>query len=116
MSNERLTDKIIQKLLDDAKINSFPNGSNVLEIQRALSTASKRGTNKKGFPEFTAVVNDFVIVVEDKGESKFQANYLDSEKKFLMMDTKSITDYAENGALFYAWKIIQNSNFKKSYC
>ncbi len=58
------------------------NGSNILEIQRALSTVSKRGTNKKDFPEFTAVVNDFVIVVEDKADPKFQANYLDGEKNF----------------------------------
>ena len=113
MPNERQTDNIILKLLDDADIKYFPNGSNILEIQQALATASKRGTNKAGFPEFTAVVKDFVIVIEDKAETKFQANYLDAEKKFLLMDTKSITNYAENGALFYAWKIIQNSNFKK---
>ena len=113
MPNEKLTDLIISRLLDAAKINFFPNGSNIFEIQRALSTASKRGTNKQGFPEFTAVVNDFVIVVEDKAENKFQANYLDDEKNLLLMDTPSITNYAENGALFYAWKIIQNSNFKK---
>ena len=100
MPNEKLTDLIISRLLDAAKINFFPNGSNIFEIQRALSTASKRGTNKQGFPEFTAVVNDFVIVVEDKAENKFQANYLDDEKNLLLMDTPSITNYAENGALF----------------
>ena len=115
MTNERQTDFIVADLLKRAEIDFFPNGSNVIEIQRALATASKRGTNKQGYPEFTAVVNDFVIVVEDKADTKFQANYLDEEKNFLLMDTPSITGYAENGALFYAWKIIQNSNFKKVF-
>lgn len=90
MPNERQTDLIISKLLDDAEINHSPNGSDILEIKNALATASKRGTNRQGFPEYTAVVNDFVIVVEDKAESKFQANYLDQEKKNLLMDAKSI--------------------------
>lgn len=111
MPNERQTDFIIAELLNVAGINFSPNGSDIYEIQNALKTASKRGTNKKGFPEFTAVVNDFVIVVEDKAENKFQANYLGENT--LLMDTKSITDYAENGALHYALKIIERSNFKK---
>ena len=113
MANERLTDNIIKKLLDAANISFYPNGSDIVEIQRALSTASKRGTNKQGFPEFTAVVNDFVIVIEDKAESKFQANYFD--ERTLLMDEKSIINYAENGALHYALKIIESSHYKKVF-
>ena len=113
MPNERKTDFIIAELLKAAQINFFPNGSNILEIQNALATASKRGTNHQGFPEFTAVVNDFVLVVEDKAETKFQADYLGEDKTTLLMDTKSITNYAENGALHYALKIIEKSHFKK---
>ena len=115
MPNERQTDFIVAEYLKNAAIDFFPNGSRVDEIQNALKTASKRGTDKQGFPEFTAVVNDFVIVIEDKADSNFQANYLDADKKFLLTDTKSIINYAENGALFYAWKIIQNSTFKKVF-
>lgn len=111
MPNERQTDDIIANLLRVAEINYCPNGSEVIEIQKALSTASKRGTNKKGFPEFTAVVKDFVIVIEDKAETKFQADYLGGDT--LLMDTKSITCYAENGALHYALNIIEKTNFKK---
>ena len=111
MPNERQTDDIIANLLRVAEINYCPNGSEVIEIQKALSTASKRGTNKKGFPEFTAVVKDFVIVIEDKAETKFQADYLGGDT--LLMDTKSITYYAENGALHYALNIIEKTNFKK---
>lgn len=111
MPNEKQTDFIISRLLENADINFFPNGSNVYEIQNALSTASKRGTNKTGFPEFTAVVKNFVIVIEDKAETRFQSKYLGENT--LLMDEKSIVDYAENGALHYALKIIQSSNFKK---
>ena len=113
MPNERQTDFIIADLLKKAAIDFFPNGSRVDEIQNALKTASKRGTDKQGFPEFTAVVNDFVIVIEDKADSNFQANYLGNDT--LLMDTESITDYAENGALHYALKIIQSSHFKKIF-
>lgn len=113
MPNERKTDLIIAKLLDSANIKFSPSGSDTLEIQHALSTASKRGTGKQGFPEYIAVVNDFVIVIEDKAEPKFQANYFD--EKTLLMDDKSIMNYAENGAVFYAKKIIQNSSYKKVF-
>lgn len=111
MPNEKQTDFIIAKLLESANINFFPNSSNISEIQNALSTASKRGTNKQGFPEFTAVVNDFVIVIEDKADKKFQANYLGENT--LLMDTPSITKFAENGALHYALNILEKTNFKK---
>ena len=108
MPNEKQTDFIISRLLENADIKFFPNGSNVYEIQNALSTASKRGTNKTGFPEFTAVVKNFVIVIEDKAETRFQSKYLGENT--LLMDENSIIHYAENGALHYALKIIQSSN------
>ena len=57
MPNEKLTDLIISRLLDAAKINFFPNGSNIFEIQRALSTASKRGTKKFFVADGHAVYN-----------------------------------------------------------
>lgn len=73
---------------------------------------SKRGTGKKGFPEYLAISGDFVIVIEDKAKVEDQANYL-KDNETLLMDTSSITKYAENGALHYALSIIQNTNFKK---
>jgi len=113
LPNETQTDLIIAELLKDAGIKFFPKGSDVLEIQNALKTASKRGTDKKGFPDFTAVVKDFVIVIEDKADTKFQAKYINDDEKKLLMDTDAIINYAENGARFYAEKIVNNSNFKK---
>ncbi|MDR2835585.1 MAG: hypothetical protein LBV69_05220 [Bacteroidales bacterium] len=93
MANERKTDFFIGKLLDASKIAYTPNGSSIKEIQDALKTASKKGTGKVGFPEFTAKINDFIIVIEDKFDNSKQANYTDEEKTTLEEDTKSITDF-----------------------
>jgi len=112
MSNEKKTDFFIGGLLDLAKIKFTPNGSEIKEIQDALKTASKKGTGKVGFPEFTAKSKDFIIVIEDKADIEKQANYNDDEKTELSTDTKSITDYAENGALHYTNKIIKKTSFK----
>jgi len=97
MTNERTTDFFIGKLLDLAKINYTPNGSAIIEIQNALKTASKKGTGKVGYPEFVGKSNDFIIIIEDKADIDKQVNYQDDEKSILSMDTKSITNYAENG-------------------
>ena len=115
MANEKKTDFFIGKLLDLAKIKFTPNGSDIKEIQDALKTASKKGTGKVGFPEFTAKSNDFIIVIEDKADIEKQADYKDDEKTELEIKTKSITDYAENGALHYANEIIKKTSFKKVF-
>ena len=115
MANEKATDFFIGSLLNKANITFTPNGSNIKEVNEALKTASKKGTNKVGFPEFTAKVNDFLLVIEDKALIEHQANYEDEEKTSLLMDTKSITEYAENGALHYAQHIIANTTYKKIF-
>ncbi len=112
MANERKTDFFIGGLLDNVKIKYTPNGSDIKEIDDALKTASKRGNGKAGYPEFTAKVNDFVIVIEDKAELDKQALY-DGEK--LSKETKAVCDYAENGALHYANHIAQKTSFKKVF-
>jgi type I restriction enzyme M protein len=113
--NEKITDFFIGKLLTNAKIAFTPNSSNIKEVQDALKTASKKGTGRQGFPEFTAISKDFILVVEDKASLEKQANYDDEENTILSLDKKSITDYAENGALHYAKEIIAKTSFKKIF-
>ena len=113
MPNEKKTDHIVAQMLSDVKINFVPNGSEIKEIDAALRTSSKRGTGKKGFPEFTAQVDDFIIVIEDKAEVEKQAKYMNDKKDTLLMDSDSVVNYAENGALHYALHIIQKTSFKK---
>ena len=113
--NEKSLDLFIGKLLDAANIKYTPNGSTIKEIDEALKTASKKGTGTVGFPEFVGISNDFIIVVEDKADLEKQANYSDEESTTLATDIKSLTDYAENGALHYGKHIIANTSFKKIF-
>lgn len=115
MVNEKITDLFISRQLDEFKIKYTPNGSSIKEIQEALKTASKKGTKSKGFPEFVAKSSDYILVIEDKGDTNKQAKYSSKNKEKLDMNIKSITDYAENGALHYAQHIAKNTNFKKIF-
>jgi len=107
------TDLWVAKQLDECGIKFDAQGSNVKELDEALKTASKRGTGKAGYPEYVAVIGDFVLVIEDKADIEKQVNLTD--KGVIATDTKSITDYAVNGAYFYAKHIAQNSPFKKVF-
>ena len=113
MENERVTDFFIAELLTTSGIEFTPSGSSIKEIQEALKTASKKGTGEVGFPDFTSKSKDFILVIEDKASLQKQAKYEDETT--LATDTKSITDYAENGALHYAQQIISKTSFKKVF-
>ena len=106
------TDLWVNDLLKEAGIKLTAQGSNILEIDNALKTASKKGTGKVGFPEYCGVVKDFVIVIEDKANVERQVKLDDNS--ILDMDVKSITDYALNGAYFYTKHILDNTNYKKA--
>ncbi len=116
MAKEKETDFIIKQLLDSANIKCHAEESNIVEVQAALQTASKRGTGKSGYPEFVGISDDFLIVIEDKASFDKQARYVnEADKDTLLMDQQSVTDYAENGALHYALHIIKNTSFKKIF-
>lgn len=107
------TDLWVAKQLDDCCIQFDAQGSNIKELDEALKTASKRGTGNAGYPEYTAVIGDFVLVIEDKADINKQIKLTDTG----IIDTsvKAVTDYAVNGAYFYAKHIAQNSSFKKVF-
>lgn len=107
------TDLWVAAQLDECKIRFDAQGSNVKEINEALKSASKRGTGNAGYPEYTAVIADFVLVIEDKADMDKQIKLTDSG----IIDTsvKAVTDYAVNGAYFYAKHIAQNTPFKKVF-
>ena len=56
-------DLYIHDLLVEAGIQADTQGSNIIEINNALKSASKHKTGNVGFPEYCAVVNDFVLVM-----------------------------------------------------
>ena len=109
-----MTDDLIAKLLNEANIDYIRDDGCNIEVCKALKTASKRKTNKNGFPEFTAQIDDFVIVIEDKSSLLHHEKYEDDEET-LAMDPKAIIDYAVNGAVHYAQHIAKNTNFDKIF-
>lgn len=113
MANEKNTDLIVAAKLKAAGIPFCPNGSAIKDIKKALKSASKKGNGQSGYPEFVAQVGDFLLVIEDKADTSHQARYIDDTRTSLLMDTSSIVNYAENGAVHYAKHIVQHSSFKK---
>lgn len=107
------TDLWVAAQLDENNIKFDAQGSEVKEIDEALKSASKRGTGKAGYPEYVAVIGDFVLVIEDKADVAKHVNLTDDG--VIDMEVKSITDYAVNGAYFYGKHIAQNSSFKKVF-
>lgn len=96
---EILTDYWVRDLLKEANIHLDPQGSSIVEINNALKSASKKGTGKVGFPEFVGVIKDFLIVIEDKSDLSKHIKLNDNG--LISLESKDVTDYAVNGALFY---------------
>ena len=110
---EAITDLWVYDLLKEAKIseNFTAQGSNIKEINKALQTASKRGTGKVGFPEYVGVVKNFLIVIDDKADTSKHVNF--NENKIISEDVASICDYAVNGALFYGKHLAKNTSYSE---
>ena len=105
------TDLWVYELLKEAKIKADYQGSSIKEIDEALKTASKKGTGNVGFPEYIAVVKDFLLVIEDKANLD---KHIKRNKDNLIDETQSsIVNYAVNGALFYGKHLSKNTNYKK---
>ena len=107
------TDLWVATQLKENNIKFDAQGSEVKEIDEALKSASKRGTGKPGYPEYVATSKDFVLVIEDKADVGKHSNLTDDG--ILDMETKSITNYAVNGAYYYGNHIAKNSAFKKVF-
>lgn len=105
------TDLWVFTLLNEADIHLDPQGSTIKELNDALRTASKRGTGKAGFPEYVGVVKDYLLVIEDKADLSHHIKF--DGKGLVSMKTSDITDYAVNGALFYAKHLVKNTSYKK---
>lgn len=115
MRAEKMTDHIVYGLMTSAGLSPEPEKTQIREVQNALKTASKRMTGKTGKPEFIAMSGNYLIIVEDKADTKYQANYMTDKNDTLLMDTSSVEDYAENGALHYAQHITCYTSFKKVF-
>ena len=105
------TDLWVYDLLKIARLKLSAQGSDIVEIDNALKTASKSKTGKVGRPEYCRVVKDFLVVIEDKANI---ANHLKlNDKNLICTETASIRDFAVNGALHYGIHLAKNTNYKK---
>ncbi len=111
-NNEKKTDFWVYDLLKEAQIDLEPNNSSIKELEAALKTASKRKTQHVGKPEFIGIVKDFVLVIEDKAKTD---KHIKKDGDVILQDVKSVTDYAVNGALFYAQHLALNTTYKKIF-
>ena len=111
--SEAKFDLHIHDLLREAGINAEYQSTDSIELKEALSTASKSQTGEPGRPDYIAVVEGYVIVIEDKK---------DRDKLLLLGDDGTISltpqatkDYAVNGAVWYAKKILQHGTYTKIF-
>lgn len=105
------TDLWVYDLLKEAGICLDPQGCSIKEVDEALKTASKKGTGNVGYPEYVGAVKDFLLVIEDKSDLSKHVKY--NEKELICTETKSVTDYAVNGAYFYGKHLINNTHYRK---
>ena len=110
---EVMTDFWVYDMLREIGVHNLfsAQGSNIKELDEALSTASKKGTGNVGFPEYVGLIKDFLIVIEDKASLNKHVNR--NNNGLIAEDIKSITDYAVNGALFYGKHLAKNTTYNK---
>jgi type I restriction enzyme M protein len=108
---EILTDFWVYELLKEANIDLHPQGSNIIEVDDALKTASKAKTGKVGFPEYSGVVKDFLLVIENKADVSQHVKR--NEKDIICDEVTSVKNYAVNGALFYGKHLSHKTTYKK---
>lgn len=108
---EAKTDLWVYGLLTEVGIELEPQGSSIVEINNALKTASKKGTGNVGFPEFIGVVNDFILVIENKPDLSMHVKLTD--KGIISNTSKDVQSYAVNGALFYGQHLAKHTSYKK---
>ena len=111
--NEANFDLYIHDLLVEAGINADYQTTEINSLVNALSSASKSITGNHGRPDFIAVIQDFILVMEDKADRN--KLILRDESGQISQSDKAVKDYAVNGALFYARKILEGSKFNKIF-
>ena len=110
---EAQTDIWVHDLLKSEGIILEYQGCSIKEVNDALKTASKSGKGNAGFPEFCGVVNDFLVVIEDKADL---TNHIYRDPKGLIdLSTEAVKKYAVNGAYHYGLHLAKNTTYHKVF-
>lgn len=110
--NEVKTDSWVRDLLKVANIPFAEQGGGTKELDEAFKTASKALSGKAGYPDFCAVVKDFVFVFENKADIDKHCK-LDSKNCIDLENADSVKNYAVNGAIHYGKHLAKHTNYKK---
>ena len=102
----------IQNRLEAVEIFSETQSTQNVEINTALKTASKNQIGNEGYPDHIALVGDFVLVMEDKSD---RLKLILREDGKISQSVDATQNYALNGALFYANKILDGTRYKKVF-
>lgn len=114
MPNEATaTDQFVRHLIENIDVAYYEQGSDNFQISTGLKHASKRGTNKPGNPDFSFLVDNYPVLVEDK-PSVYKANAYDSQGRLLLTQPETV-EYADNGAVWYATHVVKNSFFHEAF-
>lgn len=107
MGNEKATDQFVRDLLRDIGVTRPWEQDGGPKWKRdALAGGSKSKAGKgEGKPEFVFVVDDFIVIVEDKKEARFTRFLEDGQ---VTTDFPYRQDYALNGAVHYASAMLRN--------
>jgi len=108
---EAKTDLWVHAMLTQAGIKLEPQGSSLFDIDTALKSASKSGSGNVGFPEYIGIVQDFLLVIENKAD--VNQHIKRNEQKAISLESKDVQNFAVNGALFYGKHLAQHTNYKK---
>ena len=104
--NESNFDLYIHDLLTSSKIHADYQHTEIIALNEALKTASKSQTGEKGMPDFIAVVKGFYLVIEDKADQSKLC--LRDENGNISQTIKATREFAVNGAVFYARRILDS--------
>ncbi|MBQ7215877.1 MAG: N-6 DNA methylase [Synergistaceae bacterium] len=106
-------DMYIHDLLSEAGITADYQHTEILRLQEALAAASKSQTGEQGRPDFIAVVNEYVLVIEDKAD-RAKLCLKDSDGG-ISRTPEAVKNYAVNGAVWYARKILEHGAYTKVF-
>lgn len=114
MANEKTkVDQWVRREIEKLEIDYTEQTSSIKEVKIALKNASKQGGTGSGKPEFVFLINDTLVVVEDK-PSTSNLILLDEHNEVDLSVPKATSNYAVNGAVHYAKHIVEKStNFKE---
>ncbi|MDQ4626219.1 HsdM family class I SAM-dependent methyltransferase [Janthinobacterium lividum] len=107
MGNEKATDQFVRDLLRDIGVTRpWEQDGGPKWKRNALAGGSKSKPGKgEGKPEFVFVVDDFIVIIEDKKEARF-TRFLEDGQVNTTFPYRQ--DYAFNGAVHYASAMLRN--------